>query len=124
MTTEDNTTERSQPPASEKGTHTETPWSLRPKRHGDSWWVVAPKSDGTEGYVAECVGRQEANESNARFIVTAVNCHAELLATVRIAEEYITHELNAPLGTRIEQRKITLPMLRAAIANAERQAQS
>jgi hypothetical protein len=69
-----------------------------------------------------------ASESEAEAIrdefVTAVHCHAELLAAVRIAEEYITHELNAPLGTRIEQRKITLPMLRAAIANAERQAQS
>lgn len=47
------------------------PWIARPARTGDEWWVEAPRPDGSLGYLAECVGRQEANKANARLIAAA-----------------------------------------------------
>lgn len=61
-------------------THTPGPWTARVKRTGESWWVVAPRPNGQEGYLAECVGRQEANEANARLIAAA----PDLLAALRV----------------------------------------
>lgn len=45
----------------------------------------------------------------------------ELLAVLRQAEHFFTHMINAPLGTRIADRKALLPKLRAAISKGHAQ---
>jgi hypothetical protein len=63
-------------------TFTPGPWRARVKRTGESWWVVAPKDNG-EGYLAECVARQDANEANAHLIAAA----PDLLASCKELRE-------------------------------------
>lgn len=87
-------------------THTPGPWTARPRRTGDSWWVEAPIEGGRLGYLAECVGRN-ASEANALLVAAA----PDLLQALRDVLEMIDHEIPVSVGS--------LGKARAAIAKAE-----
>lgn len=59
-----------------KEAHSALPWVVRGE---DGFWFI----DSGPNCVAECNGRYGSSEANARFIVLAVNAHAELVAALR-----------------------------------------
>ena len=101
--------------------HSPLPWSIDPLSIGTPWAIDAANGDQvcqTDQLVGDGLGSPQ-RLANAEFIVRACNAHDELLAACKVAEDYVLHHLNAPMGTRLVQRKAAIAALRAAIAKAE-----
>lgn len=94
-----------------KTSHTPTPWQVG---NFDEYRILSCEENGPVG-IATC-----NRKSDAAFIVTAVNCHAELLAALQDAEFLLRKIGKNPLeaGSMVNSCKRSAEDARAAIAKA------
>ena len=66
------------------GRHTPTPWRYGKKSLYFAEGIFGPKQNGRDAnWIADTdCGNDKEREANAQFIVTAVNCHDEMLAAL------------------------------------------
>lgn len=79
----------------ENAKHTSTPWHAHKPDESNGWWYV----DGEDSAIGDvCTLYHDNAESNAAFIVKAVNCHEELLEALRDT----VYHIKTPLSERNE----------------------
>lgn len=106
-------------------THTATPWTVEDERgtmrslSGGGRFLLRSKNDGSfgvfVGFGEDGVTTDEEDAANAALIVRAVNCHADLLAALEVAEGWI--DAHALYSDRDDQ--YVLDLVRAAIEKAQ-----
>jgi hypothetical protein len=117
---------------SSEAKHTSTPWMVPVGEGNDT--LICEDINGVPGRVlmdvSDTVGRYwqkkityEEAAANATFIAHAVNCHGDLLAALKKAEQFIVNGVELgfirmpDLGTP-DPAHDTLPAIRAAISKA------
>lgn len=101
-------------------THTPTPWKHLGFGRG-KFGAVLEKSNITV-ILGECHGNEtDLADQNAAFIVKAVNCHDELVSTLKKALSWGEAEIHSEYGgtRRLNERLGELDFIRDAIQKAE-----
>ena len=114
--------------ASQPGGPTPGPWEVYVPGDGEHGALVKARFMKDDSrytvFVAQCHAGGQDNLANAELIVTAVNCHDDLLAALKRAEQFIENGVEfgyIRLPTAPDTALETLPAIKAAISKATAQ---